>query len=139
MGRKTALRRLFKYLPVSIELATAAALDDRSSRGESQGLDEALNGDFSVIDSDAERYQDDNETVDTSTGEVTRNEPPALGLQDAIAAADAGDIETAQDISRSLSQRDRDQVEAYLNKPEQGPAVQHSAPAPRQRQARNLD
>lgn len=137
MGRKTVLRRLFKYLPVSIELATAAALDDRSSRGESQGLDDVLQGDFSVVDPEAESYQaGSDEQVDTSTGEITRNEAPALCLQDAIAAADAGDIETAQDISRSLTQRDRDQLEAYLNKPEHAPVERQ---APRQRQARNLD
>jgi len=29
MGRKTALRRLFKYLPISIEIASAIAVDDR--------------------------------------------------------------------------------------------------------------
>lgn len=79
------------------------------------------------------------EVVDTSTGEVTRNEAPALGLQDAIAAADAGDIETAQDISRSLTQRDRDQLEAYLSKPEHAPVEQQRAPAPRQRQARTIE
>jgi recombination protein RecT len=142
MGRKTVLRRLFKYLPVSIELATASALDDRSSRGESQGLDEALNGDFSVIDSDAERYQDDNETVDTSTGEVTRNEPNALGLglQDAIAAARQGDIDTAMDISRGLNERDRQELERHLPLEQaEAPAEPQRAPAPRQRQARNLD
>lgn len=140
MGRKTVLRRLFKYLPVSIELATAAALDDRSSRGESQGLDDVLQGDFNVVDSEAESYQaGSDEQVDISTGEITRNEAPALGLQDAIAAADAGDIETAQDISRSLTQRDRDQLEAYLNKPEHAPVEQQRAPAPRQRQARTIE
>ncbi|PPA72830.1 recombinase RecT [Achromobacter spanius] len=46
MGRKTVLRRLFKYLPVSIELANAAALDDLNARGESQALDNVLDGDY---------------------------------------------------------------------------------------------
>lgn len=46
MGRKTVLRRLFKYLPVSIELANAAALDELSARGESQALDNVLEGDY---------------------------------------------------------------------------------------------
>ncbi len=46
MGRKTVLRRLFKYLPVSIEIAQAAALDDLSARGESQALDNVLDGDY---------------------------------------------------------------------------------------------
>ncbi|MNS92024.1 recombination and repair protein RecT [compost metagenome] len=46
MGRKTVLRRLFKYLPVSIELANAASLDELNARGESQALDNVLEGDY---------------------------------------------------------------------------------------------
>ncbi len=46
MGRKTVLRRLVKYLPVSIELAHAADLDDLSARGHSQALDNVLEGDY---------------------------------------------------------------------------------------------
>ncbi|MFU1907779.1 recombinase RecT, partial [Bordetella avium] len=46
MGRKTVLRRLFKYLPVSIELANAAALDELNARGESQALDNVLEGEY---------------------------------------------------------------------------------------------
>lgn len=52
MGRKTVIRRLFKYLPVSIELATAAILDGKAATGESQGLDGVLQGEFSVVDDD---------------------------------------------------------------------------------------
>ncbi|MCD0493837.1 recombinase RecT [Chromobacterium violaceum] len=84
MGRKTVLRRIFNYLPVSIELATAAALDGRASDGTSQGLDNVLQGEFSVVDDDApqlgqddasgeESQQDDQRAqsdVDPATGEV---------------------------------------------------------------------
>ncbi|PUA41461.1 recombinase RecT [Pseudomonas protegens] len=52
MGRKTVLRRLFKYLPVSIELATAAALDSRVDH-DSQGLDTVLGGEYQVVDEEA--------------------------------------------------------------------------------------
>lgn len=137
MGRKTVLRRLFKYLPVSIELATAAALDDKSSRGESQGLDEALSGEFSVVDTEAQGYQEQ-EQIDTSTGEISRNDQPALGLNDAIAAARQGDIETAQDISRELNERDRAEVEKHIQ--QAAPVEQQQyAPAPRQRRAHNIE
>lgn len=34
MARKTVIRRLFKYLPVSIELARAIQVDERTDRGE---------------------------------------------------------------------------------------------------------
>lgn len=66
MGRKTVLRRLFKYLPVSIELASAAVLDDVSAAGRSQALDTVLDGDY-ITPSET----DDNEFVDQSTGEIT--------------------------------------------------------------------
>lgn len=70
MGRKTVLRRLFKYLPVSIELATAAAIDDVGARGTSQALDTVLDGDGYITPSDD---GDDftGETVDQHTGEIT--------------------------------------------------------------------
>lgn len=67
MGRKTVLRRLVKYLPVSIELAQAAALDDVSAAGTSQALDTVLEGDY-ITPSEQE---DDNDTIDQSTGEIT--------------------------------------------------------------------
>lgn len=56
MGRKTVLRRLFKYLPVSIEMANASALDGLHARGESQALDNVLDGDYI---SPAPDYADD--------------------------------------------------------------------------------
>lgn len=52
MGRKTVIRRLCKYLPMSIELATATALDGRAERGEAQGLSQVLEGaDYNVLES----------------------------------------------------------------------------------------
>lgn len=50
MGRKTVTRRLFKWLPMSIEMAAASALDGRAEAGLSQGLDTVLDGEFSVVD-----------------------------------------------------------------------------------------
>jgi recombination protein RecT len=52
MGRKTVIRRLAKYLPLSVELATAVAMEDTTARGESQNLDGVLDGDFSVKSDD---------------------------------------------------------------------------------------
>lgn len=75
MGRKTVLRRLFKYLPVSIEVASAAALDDVSARGQSQALDTVLDGDY-ITPSESEADEDG--VIDQSTGEITdqRSDPP---------------------------------------------------------------
>jgi recombination protein RecT len=55
MGRKTVIRRLAKYLPLSIEFQTAVALDDAASSDRDQKLDNnVLDGDFSFVnDADA--------------------------------------------------------------------------------------
>lgn len=47
MGRKTVIRRLAKYLPLSIEFQSAVALDDMAERGTDQRLDEnTIDGDY---------------------------------------------------------------------------------------------
>lgn len=85
MGRKTVIRRLAKYLPLSIEFQTAAALDSMAEAGKDQKLD-ALDTEFSMVPDDAPvDFQDVEfgpETVDTDTGEVIRG--------DQGAASDAG-------------------------------------------------
>lgn len=45
MGRKTVIRRLAKYLPLSVEFQTAAALDTKAELGEDQHLD-SIDGEF---------------------------------------------------------------------------------------------
>ncbi|MBJ9658824.1 recombinase RecT [Burkholderia multivorans] len=65
MGRKTVLRRLFKYLPVSIELASAAAIDDVGASGRSQALDTVLDGDY-ITPTDDE--PDDDGEIDPPSG-----------------------------------------------------------------------
>lgn len=67
MGRKTVLRRLVKYLPVSIELAQAATLDEMGVAGRSQALDNVLDGDYITP---MEEDEDGPGLVDSSTGEV---------------------------------------------------------------------
>ena len=52
MGRKTVIRRLAKYLPLSIEFQTAAALDSMAEGGRDQHLD-TMDGDFTVLPDDA--------------------------------------------------------------------------------------
>lgn len=74
MGRKTVLRRLVKYLPVSIELAQAATLDEIGSAGRSQALDNVLEGDYITPVDDDEA--DSEEHIDHDTGEVTNTPPP---------------------------------------------------------------
>ncbi len=74
MGRKTVLRRLFKYLPVSIELATASNIDSNTEAGKAGNYEEALKGEYSVMPDDAPPAAlPDN--VDGDTGEWN---PPAM-------------------------------------------------------------
>lgn len=54
MGRKTAIRRLAKFLPLSVEFATAAAMDGQAEAGADQGLDSVLDGDYTVTEPAAE-------------------------------------------------------------------------------------
>lgn len=110
MGRKTLIRRLAKYLPMSIEMATAASLDERAAFGETQGLDSVLDGDFTVVADDTPMDGDD-ETGDgqqdhrgtphdPETGEVIEHKPetpapsaakPAQQKAPARTTAPAGD------------------------------------------------
>lgn len=66
MGRKTVIRRLAKYLPLSIEFSTAAALDGQADAGE-QDMSGVLDGDFVVMD-----VPEVTETVDAETGEIVK-------------------------------------------------------------------
>ena len=63
MGRKTVIRRLAKYLPLSIEFQTAAALDGMAEAGKDQHLND-IEGEYSLVPSDDPEF-------DESTGEIT--------------------------------------------------------------------
>jgi pyridoxine 5'-phosphate synthase PdxJ len=57
MGKKTALRRLFKYLPVSIEmLAKAMELEDSERTGVNHG--EVITGEYSTVEDSAALLQE---------------------------------------------------------------------------------
>jgi len=49
MGRKTAIRRLAKYLPISIDLARAVTLDESADDGRDQQLDAVMEGQFDTV------------------------------------------------------------------------------------------
>lgn len=61
MSKKTVIRRLFKYLPISIELQRAINLDEDAERG-AQDNSHIIDGEFEV---------------DSSTGEITCNSSKA--------------------------------------------------------------
>jgi len=75
MGRKTMIRRLFNYLPVSIEMAEAASIDSQSDGGIDQGLDEVLSGEYTVVEpsDDApqiEQQEEEPEPIVDDNGEI---------------------------------------------------------------------
>lgn len=85
MGRKTVIRRLAKFLPLSVEFQTASALDEFAETGRDQHIESALEGDYNILGDDApmvDEMEEQNPTpepapidVDTTTGEIMPNEP----------------------------------------------------------------
>ena len=57
MGRKTVIRRLAKYLPLSIEFQTAAALDGMAEAGQDQQLN-TIDGEFVLQPDDAPQFEE---------------------------------------------------------------------------------
>lgn len=104
MARKTVIRRLFKYLPVSIEMQTAVALDERADAGIDQQNAAVITGEW--------------ETVDHSTGEIIQHDQPAVQqsefFADALSAAKAGNADMALDLARSCTEDERRVVEQTL-------------------------
>ncbi|WP_273430532.1 recombination protein RecT [Chitinibacter tainanensis] len=68
MAKKTVIRRLFKYLPVSIEMQTAVGLDEQGERGRQDNA-AVLTGEYSVVEDDAP-------VIDQETGEIA---PSTIG------------------------------------------------------------
>ena len=84
MGRKTAIRRLAKYLPLSIEFQTAVALDNQADAGKDQKL-ETIDGEFMLVqDDDAPRVDQDTGEIDPPPPEQPKKTalPPLPDLRD---------------------------------------------------------
>lgn len=103
MGRKTAIRRLAKYLPLSIEFQTAVALDDQASTGRDQNLDamNTLDGDFTTVDDDARMYGSgpDDQQFEEQVQQVEQQARPAQSAQQQQQQAQA-DTSTMTDVQR---------------------------------------
>lgn len=78
MARKTVVKRLCKYLPMSVELANAVALDNAAETGESQT-------DIDVIDVDGVDVTE--EIVEAPAEEAAPNSPEDLGFEKQSGAA----------------------------------------------------
>lgn len=86
MGRKTVIRRLAKYLPLSIEFQTAAALDSMAEAGRDQNIEtNTIDGEFTIVPDDAPLHGGE---VDAGTGEIQGRMSPEASV-DVPAAAHA--------------------------------------------------
>ena len=75
MAKKTVIRRLFKYLPVSIEMTRAVIADESADAGINQNNASILTGEFDendIIDVD----QETGEVINTPQSEDEKSEPP---------------------------------------------------------------
>ena len=81
MGRKTAIRRLSKYLPLSIEFATAAAIDTKSDTDTPQDLSSVLEGSFVVNDEAAPRVEESITDHEKHDDEFINSQDPAVQTQ----------------------------------------------------------
>lgn len=85
MWRKTVLRRISKFLPKSVELAQAVALDHAAHAGRSQDLniDDAIEGTWTPVDA----------ITDESENEATESKGGGMAALESEAAAAMGQIE----------------------------------------------
>lgn len=71
MAKKTVIRRLFKYLPVSVEINKAVGYDELAEVGISQNNAAILDDvDYNVLDETPEIEHQLSEQVDLNTGEI---------------------------------------------------------------------
>jgi recombination protein RecT len=111
MARKTVVKRLFKYLPVSIELAEAVDVDNTSEFGANQfgdGIDISLSP-TKQLNERLQATKQIESNVDTDTGEVTPVAPasqPAATQPAASSVADdapaANEVESGADGDSQL-------------------------------------
>ncbi|GLR26539.1 recombinase RecT [Limnobacter litoralis] len=87
MGRKTVIRRLAKYLPLSIEFQTAAALDGMADGGKDQRLDEAFEGDYNIIPEDQPAIENESQpAAQFNSGRLTDEEKASIAAEEAAEA-----------------------------------------------------
>lgn len=82
MGRKSAIRRLAKYLPLSVEFQTAVVLDGMASEDKDQHMD-ALDGEFMVVSDDTPA-----EYINEETGEITTEQEDVAPEKEATKTVD---------------------------------------------------
>jgi recombination protein RecT len=102
MAKKTVIRRLFKYLPVSIEMQRAVGLDEQGDAGIDQGNRLMLEA------ATAPMLEAPPQGVDGTTGEFTQAEI----LSSIESATDRDMADAAFDLARMLPEEARSAVQA---------------------------
>lgn len=100
MAKKTVIRRLFKYLPVSIEIQRAVGLDEQAEAGVPQDNPLVIGGDYSRVE--AVGHESGNE--DEASGDAGDGLSLAEVKTAMEAAADVDALDAAYDLGRLLPQ-----------------------------------
>ncbi|MHB1266430.1 MAG: recombinase RecT [Acidithiobacillus ferriphilus] len=143
MGKKTAVRRLAKMLPLSVEFATAAAIDEAGDRGQQPHL-ETIDGDYVVMQEDSPAIEHapaetlpaaaqaaPTETIHADTGEIT----PASEHADPVAEQYLPD-ESATDwstiamnlMAKIEAARTKAEIKSISNREDYADAKAHCSP-----------
>lgn len=102
MAKKTVIRQLFKYLPVSIEIQRAVGLDEQADAGLSQHNALVIDGDYRVETHDEQPTGDEPQRVETGP-DISAQE-----IHDAIAnATDKDALDAAVDLISLLPESER--------------------------------
>ena len=99
MGRKTVIRRLAKYLPLSIEFQTAAALDGMAEAGKDQNIESnTIDGEFTIVPEEANYHG--GMDVDGETGEIQGR----MSAEASVNMPEQAYSNAEQDVSRARPQ-----------------------------------
>lgn len=112
MARKTVVRRLIKYLPLSPELQKAVSLDEMADAGVAQSLDIEVEASEVVADATAQRQSKLREKYATATQNASEPSSADTGTSeqaDALAPlrGDIGNLMSALDAARGPGSADK--------------------------------
>lgn len=122
MAKKTVVRRLFKYLPVSIEIQRAVGLDEQADAGISQQSGALIDGEFLDLGGSDEQEQPSTRT-ESIKNKLAGNAAPEssdqasdIDADDLIlqlkSAQDFDALESAADLIRELKGEDKKRAQA---------------------------
>lgn len=137
MGRKTVIRRLAKYLPLSIEFQTAVAIDEMGTSGKDQHMD-SIDGEFMAMPDDVPQGDDVPSDAPLAVTEQPKGEQVPTTVKEAAHAASPRPTgEPTEAEKAAIRAREMAEASDQMNEHPAAAAAQHqdSAP-PRQRRAR---